>query len=95
MSARSPGTTAHGERTGAGHETVRDDSGDHLLRFVHHPITNGVAEGLNRKIMSIKPKAGGFRNVSNSTTAIDLHCGGLAPIPDASKGRNMPDVYYP
>src|SRR5262249_15566913 len=26
------------------------------------PITNGVAEGLDSKIMSIKRKAGGFRN---------------------------------
>jgi len=31
-----------------------------VLRFVRHPITNGVAEGLNSKIMSIKRKAGGF-----------------------------------
>ena len=37
-------------------------------RFVKHPITNGVAEGLNSKIMSIKRKAGGFRNPSNFTT---------------------------
>lgn len=27
---------------------------DGVLRFVKHPITNGVAEGLNSKIMSIK-----------------------------------------
>src|SRR5262249_7918020 len=31
---------------------------DGVLRFVKHPITNGVAEGLNSKIMSIKRKAG-------------------------------------
>jgi hypothetical protein len=30
--------------------------------FVKHPITNGVAEGLNSQIMNIKRKAGGFRN---------------------------------
>ena len=47
------------------------------LRFVQHPITNGVAEGLNSKIMSIKRKAGGFRNPSHFTTAIYFHCGGL------------------
>lgn len=29
---------------------------DGALRFVKHPITNGVAEGLNSKIMSIKRK---------------------------------------
>jgi transposase len=30
---------------------------DGVLRFVKHPITNGVAEGLNSKIMSIKRKS--------------------------------------
>ncbi len=48
-----------------------------VLRFVKHPITNGVAERLNSKIMSIKRKAGGCRNPSNYTTAIYFHCGGL------------------
>ena len=52
-----------------------------VLRFVQHPITNGVAEGLNSKIMSIKRKAGGFRNPSHFTTAIDFHCGGLDLYP--------------
>ena len=52
-----------------------------VLRFVHHPITNGVAEGLNSKIMSIKRKAGGFRNPQNFTTAIYFHCGGLDLYP--------------
>ena len=47
-----------------------------VLRFVQHPITNGVAEGLNSKTMSIKRKAGGFRNPSHFTTAIYFHCGG-------------------
>ena len=54
---------------------------DGVLRFVQHPITNGVAEGLNSKIMSIKRKAGGFRNPSNFTTAIYFHCGGLDLYP--------------
>jgi transposase len=54
---------------------------DGVLRFVTHPITNGVAEGLNSKIMSIKRKAGGFRNPSNFTTAIYFHCGGLDLYP--------------
>jgi transposase len=39
---------------------------DGVLRFVTHPITNGVAEGLNSKIMSIKRTAGDFRNPSNA-----------------------------
>jgi transposase len=54
---------------------------DGVLRFVKHPITNGVAEGLNSKIMSIKRKAGGFRNPQNFTTAIYFHCGGLDLYP--------------
>jgi transposase len=52
-----------------------------VLRFVTHPITNGVAEGLNSKIMSIKRKAGSFRNPANFTTAIYFHCGGLDLYP--------------
>jgi transposase len=54
---------------------------DGVLRFVKHPITNGVAEGLNSKIMSIKRKAGGFRNAAHFTTAIYFHCGGLDLYP--------------
>jgi transposase len=50
---------------------------DGVLRFVKHPITNGAAEGLNNRIMSIKRKASGFRNPQNFTTAIYFHCGGL------------------
>ena len=57
-----------------------------VLRFVKHPITNGVAEGLNSKIMSIKRKAGGFRNPANFTTAIYVHCGGLT-YTHAESGR--------
>lgn len=54
---------------------------DGVLRYVTHRITNGVAEGLNSKIMSIKRKAGGFRNAQNFTTAIYFHCGGLDLYP--------------
>jgi transposase len=54
---------------------------DGLLRYCQHPITNGVAEGLNSKIMSIKRKACGFRNPAHFTTAIFFHCGGLDLYP--------------
>jgi transposase len=54
---------------------------DGVLRYVQHPITNGVAEGLNSKIMSIKRKAGGYRNPAHFTTAIYFHCGGLDLYP--------------
>jgi transposase len=53
---------------------------DGVLRFVKHPITNGVAKGLNSTIMSIKRKASGFRNSQNFTT-IYFHCGGLDLYP--------------
>lgn len=54
---------------------------DGVLRYSQHPITTGVAEGLNSKIMSIKRKAGGFRNPAHFTTAIYFHCGGLDLYP--------------
>ena len=54
---------------------------DGVLRYAQHPITNGVAEGINSKIMSIKRKAGGFRNAEHFTTAIYFHCGGLDLYP--------------
>ena len=57
-------------------------------RYVRHPITNGVAEGLNSKIMSIKRKAGGFRNAQHFTTAIYFHCGGsTATHADRRRGK--------
>ena len=52
-----------------------------LLRYCRHRITNGVAEGLNSKIMTIKRKACGFRNAQHFTTAIYFHCGGLDLYP--------------
>ena len=54
---------------------------DGVLRYCQHRITNAVAEGLNSKIMSIKRKAGGFRNPEHFTTAIYFHCGGLDLYP--------------
>ena len=52
-----------------------------VLSYCRHRITNGVAEGLNSKIMSIKRKCCGFRNVENFKTAIYFHCGGLDLYP--------------
>jgi transposase len=54
---------------------------DGILRYVQHPITNGVTEGLNGKIMAIKRKACGFRNPQHFQTAIYFHCGGLDLYP--------------
>jgi len=57
---------------------------DHLtniLTYCKHPITNGVAEGLNSKIMTIKRKACGYRNKENFKTVIYFFCGGLDLYP--------------
>jgi transposase len=54
---------------------------DNVLSYCRHRITNGVAEGLNSKIMTIKRKCCGFRNVENFKTAIYFHCGGLDLYP--------------
>ena len=52
-----------------------------VLSYCRHRITNGVAEGLNSKIMTIKRKCCGFRNIDNFKTAIYFHCGGLDLYP--------------
>ena len=54
---------------------------DNILTYFRHRITNGVAEGLNSKIMSIKRKARGHRNKENFKTAIYFFCGGLDLYP--------------
>jgi transposase len=36
-----------------------------VVIYCTHKITNAVAEGMNSKIMSIKRRAGGFRNREN------------------------------
>jgi len=54
---------------------------ENVLIYCKHQITNGIAEGLNSKIMSIKRRACGFRNVENFKTAIYFNCGGLRLSP--------------
>jgi transposase len=54
---------------------------ENVITYCTHFITNAVAEGLNSKIMSIKRRAGGFRNGENFKTAIYFHCGGLSLYP--------------
>lgn len=54
---------------------------DHIVTFCKHPITQGVAEGLNSKIMAIKRYACGFRNERHFETAIFFHCGKLDLAP--------------
>ncbi|MEM1228787.1 MAG: transposase [Planctomycetota bacterium] len=52
---------------------------------------NAVAEGVNSKIMSIKRRVGGFRNVENFKIAIFFYCGGL----DLYPRQNRMDRDYP
>jgi transposase len=52
-----------------------------VLSYCRHAVTNGVAEGLNSKIMTIKRKCCGFRNLENFKTSIYFHCGGLDLYP--------------
>ena len=54
---------------------------ENVTSYCKHFVTNAVAEGLNSKIMSIKRRAGGFRNAANFKTAIYFHCGGLSLYP--------------
>ena len=52
-----------------------------VVTYCKHFVTNAVAEGLKSKIMSLKRRAGGFRNPGNFKTAIYFHCGGLSLYP--------------
>jgi transposase len=54
---------------------------ENVVTYCTHFVTNAVAEGLNSKIMSIKRRAGGFRNPENFKTAIYFHSGGLSLYP--------------
>ncbi len=49
-----------------------------VVSYCTHRITNAVAEGMNSKIMSIKRRVGGFRNIENFKAAIYFYCGGLS-----------------
>ena len=53
-----------------------------IMRFIESRITNGVAEGLNSIIQSIKRRARGYKNVENFKTLIFLK---LSDFPIISK----------
>ena len=61
-------------------EECRSRHKRYLVRRVAWRL-QAMAEGLNSKIMSIKRRAGGFRNPENFKTAIYFHCGGLSLYP--------------
>jgi len=54
---------------------------NNIITHCCHQLTNAVAEGLNSKIMAIKRRAGGYRNVGNFKNVIYFYCGGLQLYP--------------
>lgn len=50
---------------------------ENILTYCDHQVTNAIAEGLNSKIMAVKRRVGGFRNIENFKTAIYFYCGKL------------------
>ena len=48
-----------------------------LLTYFDHPISNGVAEGLNSKIQGLKSRARGFRSFDGFRNSILFYCGKL------------------
>ncbi|MEP7340151.1 MAG: transposase, partial [Acidobacteriota bacterium] len=50
---------------------------DGLLAWVHHPVTNAIAESLNERIQQLKAKARGFCSASVFRRAILFHLGSL------------------
>jgi len=60
--------------------TLRDHL-DGILAYCKHRVINGVTEGVNSTIMSLKRLASGYRNIENFTTTIYFHCGGLGLHP--------------
>lgn len=54
---------------------------DNVISYCRHRVTNAVAEGLNSKIMTIKRRAGGYRNKEHFKIVIYFYCGGLDLYP--------------
>ncbi len=53
-----------------------------LLSYFRHHVTNGLAEGFNSKIQSIKSAARGFRSFANYRLRILFYCGKLDLMPE-------------
>jgi transposase len=52
-----------------------------ILTYFKHRITNGVAEGLNSKIQTVKANARGYRSFEGFRNSILFYCGGLDMLP--------------
>jgi transposase len=55
-----------------------------LLSYFRHHVTNGLAEGFNSKIQSIKSAARGFRSFANYRFRILFYCGRLDLMPETT-----------
>lgn len=53
-----------------------------ILNYFSFPISNGIVEGFNSRIQSIKSAARGFRNFKNYRTRIMFYCGKLDLAPN-------------
>lgn len=54
---------------------------ENLLSFLVWKISNGVVEGLNSKIQTVKSNARGYRSFESYRIAILFHCGKLEMLP--------------
>ena len=52
-----------------------------ILTYFKHFISNGVAEGLNSKIQTVKSNARGYRSFNGFRNSILFYCGGLNMTP--------------
>ena len=57
---------------------------DRILSWFRHHISNGIAEGYNSRIQSIKTAARGFRNFANYRIRILFFCGKLNILPNST-----------
>jgi len=61
-----------------------------ILSYYTHRITNGLAEGINSVVQTIKRTARGFRNLKHFETAIFFRCGGLDLYPTYRPTHALP-----
>ena len=54
---------------------------DNIINRCRYQLANAVAEALTTKVMAIKRRAGGYRNVGNLKDVIYFYCGGLRLYP--------------
>jgi transposase len=59
-----------------------------VINYIRLKLTNGVAEGLNSRIMTIKRRACGYRNQDHFKMAIFIFCGGLDLYPRLLTHKN-------